>query len=382
MTHKTTLTGGAITTTDKAKQQGLNQFTSKGGIETLDLNNHAQYEGNAIQAGYSLNGKKSSQDPQSVNPNVKTSWDGKTTGIGYGKDSDNQTSVTKAGITGVAGYADITTDNKANYAGVIKNNFDNNKIMQQLGSQTQITQAFGQEAPKAVGDYASTKQLELINAGNIEEAKKWGEGGIYRVALHTLSSALATGSIEGAVAGGGTAIAVPKVDEYLKQQGYDEDTRKAVLVGLSAGIGGAVGNSMAGLANSVNQTENNFLAHQERELLNKLLAKAKQNGGKLSVNDSLTLTKLIEKDQLTNALLFAYCDSFKNGKPLSKQDLDTLAQALNSLYARGGSDAQLAKNLISSINSNTAFRPLNYLDPRATTKQANYDKSRLKFYEM
>ena len=382
MTPKTTLTGGAITTTDKAKQQGLNQFTSKGGIETLDLNNHAQYEGNAIQAGYSLNGKKSSQDPQSVNPNVKTSWDGKTTGIGYGKDSDNQTSVTKAGITGVAGYADITTDNKANYAGVIKNNFDNNKIMQQLGSQTQITQAFGQEAPKAVGDYASTKQLELINAGNIEEAKKWGEGGIYRVALHTLSSALATGSIEGAVAGGGTAIAVPKVDEYLKQQGYDEDTRKAVLVGLSAGIGGAVGNSMAGLANSVNQTENNFLAHQERELLNKLLAKAKQNGGKLSVNDSLTLTKLIEKDQLTNALLFAYGDSIKNGKPLSKQDLDTLAQALNSLYARGGSDAQLAKNLISSINSNTAFRPLNYLDPRATTKQANYDKSRLKFYEI
>ena len=379
---KTTLTGGAITTTDKAKQQGLNQFTSKGGIESLDLENHARYEGNAIQAGFALNGSKATQDPQKVDPNVKTSWNGKTTGIGYGKAGDNQTSVTKAGITGIAGQAEITTDNQAAYAGNLKNNFDNNKIMQQLGSQTQITQAFGQEAPKAVGDYASNKQLELVNAGNLDEAKKWGDGGIYRVALHTLSSALATGSIEGAVAGGGTAIAVPKVDEYLKQQGYDEDTRKAVLVGLSTGIGGAVGNSTAGLANSVNQTENNFLAHQERELLNKLLAKAKQNGGKLSVNDSLTLTKLIEKDQLTNALLFAYGDSIKNGKPLSKQDLDTLAQALNSLYARGGSDAQLAKNLISSINSNTAFRPLNYLDPRATTKQANYDKSRLKFYEI
>ena len=379
---KTTLTGGAITTTDKAKQQGLNQFISQGGIETVDLENHARYEGNAIQAGFALNGSKASQDPQKVDPNLKTSWNGKTTGIGYGKAGDNQTSVTKAGITGIAGHAEITTDNQADYAGIIKNNFDNNKIMQQLGSQTQITQAFGQEAPKAIGDYASNKQLELVNAGNLDEAKKWGDGGIYRVALHTLSSALATGSIEGAVAGGGTAIAVPKVDEYLKQQGYDEETRKAVLVGLSAGIGGTVGNSTAGLASSVNQTENNFLAHQERELLNKLLAKAKQNGGKLSVNDSLTLTKLIEKDQLTNALLFAYGDSIKNGKPLSKQDLDTLAQALNSLYARGGSDAQLAKNLISSINSNTAFRPLNYLDPRATTNQANYDKSRLKFYEI
>lgn len=117
------------------------------------------------------------------------------------------------------------------------------------------------EAPKAVGDYASNKQLELINAGNLDEAKKWGEGGIYRVALHTLSSALATGSIEGAIVCGGTAIAVPKVDEYLKQQGYDEETRKVVLVGLSAGIGGTVGNSAAGLASSVNQTENNYLSH-------------------------------------------------------------------------------------------------------------------------
>ena len=85
------------------------------------------------------------------------------------------------------------------------------------------------------------------------------------MALHTLSSALATGSIEGAVAGGGTAIVVPKVDEYLKNQGYDEDTRKAVLVGLSAGIGGTVGNNTAGVANSVNQTENNYLSHKQME---------------------------------------------------------------------------------------------------------------------
>lgn len=301
---KTTLTGGAITTTDKAKQQGLNQFTSKGGIETVDLENHARYEGNAIQAGFSLNGSKATQDPQKVDPNLKTSWNGKTTGIGYGKDGDSQTSVTKAGITGIAGQAEITTDNKADYAGVIKNNFDNNKIMQQLGSQTQITQAFGQEAPKVVGDYASNKQLELINAGNFDEAKKWGEGGIYRVALHTLSSALATGSIEGAIAGGGTAIAVPKVDEYLKQQGYDEETRKAVLVGLSAGIGGTVGNSTAGLASSVNQTENNYLKHNDIIYLGEQLQdaiKRKDNKAIQKVlNDALgksqTYSKVLVRD--------------------------------------------------------------------------------------
>ena len=292
---KTTLTGGAITTTDKAKQQGLNQFTSKGGIETVDLENHARYEGNAIQAGFSLNGSKATQDPQKVDPNLKTSWNGKTTGIGYGKAGDNQTSVTKVGITGIAGHTDITTDNQADYAGVIKNTFDNNKIMQELGSQTQITQAFGQEAPKAVGDYASNKQLELIKAGNFDEAKKWDEGGVYRVALHTLSSALATGSIEGAVAGGGTAIAIPKVDEYLKQQGYDEDTRKAVLVGLSAGIGGTVGNSTAGLASSVNQTENNYLSHIQMQKWAEQLKACK--GESVCINDINQYYQSLNKEQ-------------------------------------------------------------------------------------
>lgn len=154
-----------------------------------------------------------------------------------------------------------------------------------------ITQEYGKEIPKAIGDYASNKQLELIHSGNVEEAKKWGEGGVYRVALHTLSSALATGSIEGAVAGGGTAIVIPKVDEYLKQQGYDEDTRKAVLIGLSAGVGGATG-EVSGVANNINQTENNYLNHIE----NAKLAKLQQEKQRLLSRYSTRLSCLIDSD--------------------------------------------------------------------------------------
>ena len=44
----------------------------------------------------------------------------------------------------------------------------------EIGAQVQITQEYGKEIPKAIGDYASNKQLELINKGNIEEAKKMG----------------------------------------------------------------------------------------------------------------------------------------------------------------------------------------------------------------
>ena len=38
-------------------------------------------------------------------------------GLGYGTDSGSDSSVTRAGITGVAGNSKITTDNRAQYAG-------------------------------------------------------------------------------------------------------------------------------------------------------------------------------------------------------------------------------------------------------------------------
>ena len=105
---------------------------------------------------------------------------------------------------------------------VLQNNFDKDRVNAEIDAQVQVSQEYGEEIPKAIGDYASNQHMKMILEGRVDEADKWAENGIYRVALHTLSSALATGSIEGAIAGGGTAIVVPKVDEYLKQQGYDE----------------------------------------------------------------------------------------------------------------------------------------------------------------
>ena len=50
---KTTLIGGAITTTDKALELGLNKYVSKGGITTQDIENTSSYDGDAIQVGVS-----------------------------------------------------------------------------------------------------------------------------------------------------------------------------------------------------------------------------------------------------------------------------------------------------------------------------------------
>ena len=87
------------------------------------------------------------------------------------------------------------------------------------------------------------KQLQSPNLTDeqanalIQEAKKWAEGGVYRVALHTITAVLATGSIKGVVSAGGVAYSIPKIDQYLEEQGFDKEVRDTALLALSAGIG-------------------------------------------------------------------------------------------------------------------------------------------------
>ena len=286
---KTTLIGGAITTTDAALQAGLNNYVSKGGIETQDINNTTSYDGNAIQAGLSL-GDTTGKPQANLN------------GLGYGTDSDSDSSVTRAGITGIAGSQDITTDNRAEYAGILENSFDAGRVNEELGAQTQITQEFGKEAPKAVGDYASNRQLDLINEGRVDEADKWAEGGAYRVALHTLVGAIATGSVEGALSSGTTAVSIPAVDAYLEKQGVDETTRDALLLGLSAAAGAVIGGDTASTATSFSQTQNNYLTHKQIAEWGKELESCVKNRGNkctVSVKEAINnkYTKKSEQQQ-------------------------------------------------------------------------------------
>lgn len=118
---KTNLIGGAITTTDKALELGLNNYVSKGGITTQDIENTTSYDGDAIQVGVSL-GNTTGKPQATMN------------GLGYGTDGDSDSSITKAGITGIAGNSGITTDNRAEYAGALDNVFNANRVNEELGA--------------------------------------------------------------------------------------------------------------------------------------------------------------------------------------------------------------------------------------------------------
>ena len=144
----TTLTGGAITSTDTAVDEGFNTFETGGELALLDLENRASYKAKAV----------------GVSIGVGTSSDGKLapqgTGTGVGQDSGKASSTTEAAISGIAGDTDARTGDAETG---IKPIFDANKVQREIDAQVVITQAFGREASKAVEEYAA-KRMEYLRA--------------------------------------------------------------------------------------------------------------------------------------------------------------------------------------------------------------------------
>ncbi|VEG12937.1 hemagglutinin repeat-containing protein [Moraxella cuniculi] len=251
-------TGGYLIT-----DQGKNQTQFAQGINTQNIENHLTINGKALQTGINIS-------QNGISP----------TDLGYGTITPtNKTSTTHSAITDQAGLDYINTENfnqqqtQNQLNQIINNDFNKDKAIKELNAQTVITTEFGKQAPKTIGDYAQAKQIELTAQGNQEEANKWAEDGIYRIALHTLTGVLATGTIKGAVSAGTTAYTIPKIDEYLTKQGFDETTRQTALLALSAGIGATVGGDTASTVNNVGQTRWNYLNHWENAKLKELKAK-------------------------------------------------------------------------------------------------------------
>ena len=214
-------------------------------------------------------------------------------GLGYGTITPtHKTSTTHTAITDQAGLSHINTKNfkqeevQHELNPIITNDFNQAQALKELNAQVVITTEFSKEAPKAVAKFADKQAFKLIQnldelnnkniditsdeyQNTIKEIDKWSEGGVYRTALHTAMGLLATGTMEGGLSAGTTAYTIPKIDEYLKEQGFDETARHSTLLALSAGIGATVGGDTASTVNNVGQVEWNYLSH--RKLQNKII---------------------------------------------------------------------------------------------------------------
>ena len=262
--NHTDLKGALITSTQQAESSGLNQF-STGTLSHSDIENHSSYKGSSIgiSAKGDANGGWTGQEKNGISGSV-----------GYGRESDNQNSVTKSGIntqnieirnenaqqartgqsiteTLAAIKTDISTDNAESQSGKLENRFDKNALQKELNIQVEATKGFVQTANAAgnaiankLGEEAVAKQREaqaaqevadraykanpskenetalntanqnLITANN--EADKWQTGGEYKRkidgAMNAISAAL--GGLP--AAGIATSALSPEINHQIK----------------------------------------------------------------------------------------------------------------------------------------------------------------------
>ena len=233
----TDLKGALITSTQKAEADGKNHF-STGSITHSDIENHSNYSGSSFSVSGSVSANfetpfgengaaqstKQATDKDgnllytdkngntTVNSkgvdgkeNTKKLAEGKESlqfsyGMGYGKDSDSQSSTTKSGIntqniiikdeaeqlkrTGKTVQeeiavikTDITTESAPSQSGKLENRFNKDDVQKELDFQREVTEKFGQNVVEAgsllankFGEEAKAKRHEAAIA--LEEAEK------------------------------------------------------------------------------------------------------------------------------------------------------------------------------------------------------------------
>ncbi len=325
----TDLKGALITSTQKAEADGKNHF-STGSITHSDIENHSNYSGSSFGVSGSVSANfetpfgengaaqstKQATDKDgnllytdkngntTVNSkgvdgkeNTKKLAEGKESlqfsyGMGYGKDSDSQSSTTKSGIntqniiikdeaeqlkrTGktvqeeiAAIKTDITTESAQSQSGKLENRFNKDDVQKELDFQREMTEKFGPNVAEAgsllankFGEEAKAKRHEAAIAleeaekakaennnetnralvkqarDNFEtasrEAKEWETGGSQRLvidsALNVISTALAGRPAAEVVASGLS----PAVNNQIKKATTDAKGNVNTALNLTA----------------------------------------------------------------------------------------------------------------------------------------------------
>jgi hypothetical protein len=264
---KTELKGGAIASTQAAVDTGKNQFTSQGGITTEDVQNSAAYS--AKSAGGTLG----------VGGHLGAS------GVGIGNDHGNASSTSQAGITGIAGNADLRTGDKETGIQPI---FNKDKVKTEVQDQVAVTTALGQQGARTIGTYVNGQRDKASeNAGKaaqspdgtyegktqeqwVQDAADWSEGSKNRVLAHALLGGL-SGGVSGAAGAAASSVVVPLAGDILAGTDLPVSVKQGILQIVGAGTGAAVGGT-AGAATATNATANNYLSHNPNNSRNSQLA--------------------------------------------------------------------------------------------------------------
>lgn len=323
----TTLRGGLITSSQRAVEQGDNSFHTGGVLALSDLQNRAEYSGDAL--GVTLG--------SSLNPRGDFSTAGTSAGIGVVDDSANGTA--RAAISGIAGNSSARSEDA--YSG-LQPIFNSDKQQEELDAQAQITQRFGQQASTAVGDHAEQQRQRaaaLRREGREQEARAiealWGDYGTLRLAAHTTIGWLSGGG-SGAAGAATGAVTAPAISSALKNAGSDQALNSALTTIGSATVAGLAGGS-TGATTSLNEVANNYLSHLE----NQTRRLAKQDCAKGNRDACQTAEQLDALDAQRDAGFETRCAGTKSGSA-------DCTEATQQLYATLGSFAEEAARAAAS----------------------------------
>ena len=173
---------------------------------------------------------------------------------------------------------------------------------------------------------------------------------------------LATGTVEGGLSAGTTAYTIPKIDEYLKEQGFDKEVRDTALLALSAGIGATVGDSTASTVNNVGQVQWNYLSH--RELQNKIIELNACVFEKTYI--TVVNKKYDEISKKQDEELRTTCTNQSNGNDCHRMIRETLSYVgKNRNHYGKASDIKTSTQNVLSVANSSGYHTINTLDERA-----------------
>ena len=207
-------------------------------------------------------------------------------GAGIGREQNQSVSVTQAGISGMAGLQTARTGDTQLPLGRI---FDKDKVKDSVTAQVLITQEFGKQASKLVGERFNAKTDEIKSQARkemdpvkrqelLDEAAKWDEGGRYRVLAHGLVGGL-TGGAQGATGSGVSQLAVPEIGNAIKQLDMPLEAKQTLIAVVGMATGAATGGA-PGASAATNATLNNFLSRPQLLERNKALAVLREDSSK------------------------------------------------------------------------------------------------------
>lgn len=291
----TDLKGGVIASSDKAIQDNKNSLATQT-LTQVDIKNHSDFDasGFGVSGGFGVGSDKgdgkaadgsTAKAPTVGGQTLQTFQTGSTgTSAGIGSASGSSSSTTRSGISG--GVVTITDDaaqqaktgttatqtvasinrdvsTAMDSSGALTKDWDGQKLKDDVSAQVQITSTFGQQAAKNIGDYADAKLKEAVKNGDDAEAAKWAEGGVYRVALHTATGALA-GGLGGAAGALTSASAMTIIGDEINKMDLPKDLKQGLAQIAATALGAAIGGA-AGAVSGLNVEANNRQLHTEEK---------------------------------------------------------------------------------------------------------------------